>query len=69
MAELNEKEKHRDEKRNQIKKILKDKLNVTNINDLVLCDRNYSGGLFGCLVDPDHSSFPKNLGHANETTK
>ena len=39
----------RDEKKHQIRKILKDKLNLSNINDLVLCDSRYNGGMFGCI--------------------
>ena len=39
----------RDEKKHQIRKLLKDKLGLSNINDLVLCDRNYNGGMFGCI--------------------
>ena len=29
--------------------MLKDKLGVSNINELVLCNRNYNGGMFGCI--------------------
>ena len=39
----------KDEKRNQIKKIIKDKLNYSNINELVLCDKSFNNGMFGCL--------------------
>ena len=43
------KQKAREEKRNQIKKLIKDKLNLSNINDLILCNVNYNGGMFGCI--------------------
>ena len=39
-----------------INKILKDKLLIPNINDLVLCDENYNNGLFGCIIDSDKKS-------------
>ena len=39
----------RDEKKQQIRKLLKDKLGLSNVNDLVLCDCNYNGGMFGCI--------------------
>jgi hypothetical protein len=43
------KSKAREEKRNYIKKVIKDKLFLSNINDLVLCDEQYNGGMFGCI--------------------
>ena len=43
------KQKAREEKRNQIKKLIKDKLNLSNINDHILCNVNYNGGMFGCI--------------------
>lgn len=39
----------RDEKKLQIRKLLKDKLGLSNVNDLVLCDSSYNGGMFGCI--------------------
>ena len=38
----------REEKKNYIKKVVKEKLNMTSIGDLVLCDIAYNYGLFGC---------------------
>ena len=31
------------------KQFIKSKLNLSNINDLVLCEREYNDGLFGCM--------------------
>ena len=39
----------KDEKKNHIKKLIKDKLNLSNINDMVLCDRSFNNGMFGFL--------------------
>ena len=39
----------RDEKKNMFKKILKEKLNLNNLFDLVLIEKNYNGGMFGCI--------------------
>lgn len=39
----------REDKRNLMKKFIKSKLSLSNINDLVLCDREYNYGLFGCM--------------------
>ena len=32
-----------------MRKLLKEKLNLSNINELVLCERRYNGGMFGCI--------------------
>ena len=39
----------KDEKKMHLRKIIKDKLSMSNINDLVLCDKAFNGGMFGCL--------------------
>ena len=39
----------KDEKKLHLRKIIKDKIGMSNINDLVLCDKNFNGGMFGCL--------------------
>lgn len=39
----------KDEKKMHLRKIIKDKLSMSNINDLVLCDKGFNGGMFGCL--------------------
>lgn len=39
----------KDEKKMHLRKIIKDKLSLSNINDLVLCEKTFNGGMFGCL--------------------
>jgi hypothetical protein len=39
----------KDDKKNHIKRMIKDKLNLSNVNELVLCDRSFNNGMFGCL--------------------
>jgi hypothetical protein len=36
-------------KKNMFKKILREKLNLHNLYDLVLIEKHYNGGMFGCL--------------------
>lgn len=38
----------KDEKKIAIRKVIKEKLALQNIGDLVLCDVSYNYGLFGC---------------------
>lgn len=38
--------------------MIKDKLFLSNINDLVLCDVDYNYGLFGCINDDQEMLFP-----------
>ena len=46
----------KDEKKNAIKRSIKEKLGVNNINDLVLMTRTYNGGMFGCTTDTPSTS-------------
>ena len=41
-------DKIKEEKRIQIKRLLKEKLGTTSISDLLLLDVRYNGGMFGC---------------------
>ena len=34
-----------------MRRIIKERLALSNINDLVLCDSQYNLGLFGCIID------------------
>ena len=34
-----------------MKRVIKEKLFLSNINELVLCDIDYNYGLFGCIND------------------
>jgi hypothetical protein len=41
----------KEEKKLAIKKILKDKLGLSNINEILLMSAGYNGGMFGCTTD------------------
>ena len=52
----------REDKRNMIKRVIKDKRSLSNINDLVLCDVDYNYGLFGC-ISTEQEQFPGVVGN------
>jgi hypothetical protein len=58
----------REAKRNSIKKIIKEKLFLSNINDMILCDESYNNGLFGCIIDLEIKS-SNVFGYQNGTSQ
>ena len=50
MKESNiEKSKIKEEKRAQLRKLFKEKLQINNLNDLNMCINTFNFGLFGCV--------------------
>jgi hypothetical protein len=58
----------REAKRNSMKKIIKEKLFLSNINDMILCDESYNNGLFGCIIDLEIKS-SNVFGYQNGTSQ
>lgn len=55
----------KEEKKNAIRRAIKEKLGITNINELVLMTRSYNGGMFGCTTDSPSTS---QQGYSNSNT-
>ena len=43
----------RHSKQKHLRRILKERLALSNINDLVLCQHDYNLGMFGCIIDEE----------------
>ena len=57
MQELNPQQLQlKEDKKNHIKRIFKDKLGLSNINELVILVKSYNGGMFGCTQNQDQTA-------------
>ena len=49
--EKRSREDARTSKKNNVKRIIRERLALSDINDMVVCDVNYNLGLFGVIID------------------